>query len=197
MAVRSAALVLAAGLSRRMGGPNKLLLPHRGRPLVIWALEAACGSRAERVVVVTGRDGDEVAAALPRHPKIVRAHNETPEAGLAQSLRCGLARTGGFEAVAVLLGDMPYIRAPLVDALIAAVGPTTYASYPCYRGERGNPVALGRRAMEDCRSLTGDIGAGALLDAHAHECARLDVDDAGTRLDFDAPVAFLCANPLG
>src|SRR5580765_1178489 len=61
---RIAAVVLAAGRSTRMGGPNKLLEQVGGRPLVRIAAEQALASRARPVIVVTGHQHDKVAAAL-------------------------------------------------------------------------------------------------------------------------------------
>jgi molybdenum cofactor cytidylyltransferase len=173
-----------------MGGPNKLLLPYRGRPLVSWAAEAACASRAECVVIVTGRDGDEVESAVPAHAKLLRTHNAAPEQGLSSSLRCGLAETGGFDAVAVLLGDMPDIQAPLIDALLLAHRRGIYAVRPYCRDEPGHPVVLGPRAVADCLRLSGDRGAGALFDADAQSCVRIDLADAAIRFDLDEPDQF-------
>ena len=61
-----AALVLAAGRSSRMGGPNKLLAEIGGRPLVRIAVEEALASRARPVIVVTGHQRERVEAALGR-----------------------------------------------------------------------------------------------------------------------------------
>jgi CTP:molybdopterin cytidylyltransferase MocA len=157
---------------------------------VSWAAEAACASRAERVVIVTGRDGDEVESAIPANAKILRAHNAEPERGLASSLRRGLAEIDGFGAVAVLLADMPGIRAPLIDALLLAHRPGIYAVRPYCHGEPGHPVVLGPHAVADCRTLSGDRGAGALLDANARSCIKIDISDAAIRFDLDKPDQF-------
>ena len=63
-----AALVLAAGRSSRMGGPNKLLAEIGGRPLVRIAVEEALASRARPVIVVTGHQRERVEAALAGLP---------------------------------------------------------------------------------------------------------------------------------
>jgi len=167
------AVVLAAGLARRMQGPNKLLLDLRGRPLVAHAIDAALASRVERVVLVTGRDGDAVFAAAPAHAKLIRTHNDTPETGLARSLQLGLAALGDADAAAVLLGDMPDIAPQIIEALFAAWQPALYAAVPEHAGEIGNPVVLSRRAIADCATLTGDRGARKLIEAHANEIARV------------------------
>jgi len=184
---RFGAIVLAAGVARRMQGPNKLLLNVRGRPLVAYAIDAACASRAERVVLVTGRDCDAVAAAGPAHPKLRLTHNDTPETGLARSLQLGLAQLTEMDAVAVLLGDMPCVTPEIVDALFAAWTPAHYAAVPTLEVEIGNPVVLSRAAMLDCAALTGDRGARKLIEAHANEIARIPIETRAIFADIDEP----------
>jgi len=179
------AVVLAAGLARRMQGPNKLLLDLHGRPLVTYAIDAALASHATRVVLVTGRDGDTVAAAAPANAKLSRTHNDTPETGLARSLQLGLAALPDADAVAVVLGDMPNITHAIIDALFAAWTPAHYAAVPEHAGEIGNPVVLSRRAIADCATLTGDRGARKLIEAHANEIARVPFETRAIFADID------------
>lgn len=180
------AIVLAAGLARRMNGPNKLLLPFRDRPMVRWAVEAACGSRAERVVLVTGRDGDAVAEAVGRHAKLERVHNEAPERGLAASLQMGLASLPEADAIAVLLGDMPLIDAALVDALFLHWRDGAYAVAPVCDGVMGNPVILGRAAAAACATLEGDSGARRLIEANRADVVLAAVETAAIFADIDS-----------
>lgn len=181
------AVVLAAGLARRMQGPNKLLLDLRGRPLVRYAIDAALASKAERVVLVTGRDGDAVAAAAPAHAKLARVHNDTPETGLARSLQLGLAALPDADAVAIVLGDMPNITPAIIDALLTAWTPAHYAAVPEHAGEIGNPVVLSRAAIADCAQLAGDRGARKLIEAHANEIARVPFETRAIFADIDEP----------
>src|SRR4029077_13522341 len=85
-----AAIVLAAGRSTRMGGPNKLLAEIGGKPLVRIAAEQALASRARPVVVVTGHQRAEVEAALKGLP-VTFAHNPDFAEGLSTSVKTGLA----------------------------------------------------------------------------------------------------------
>ena len=85
-----AALVLAAGRSSRMGGPNKLLAEIGGRPLVRIAVEEALASRARPVIVVTGHQRERVEAALAGLP-VDFVHNSHFADGLGTSLRAGIS----------------------------------------------------------------------------------------------------------
>src|SRR5690606_920934 len=88
-APRIAALVLAAGSSRRMGAVNKLLATVDGRPLVRIAVEAASRSEADPVVLVTGHERERIEAAVAGLD-VLRIHNPDHARGLSTSLRAGL-----------------------------------------------------------------------------------------------------------
>ncbi|HEY0836513.1 MAG TPA: molybdopterin-binding/glycosyltransferase family 2 protein, partial [Azospirillum sp.] len=122
-APRIAALVLAAGRSTRMGGPNKLLADLDGRALVARTVDAALASRARPVIVVTGHQRDEVTAALAGRP-VQFVHNPDFAEGLSTSLRAGLAAVpADADGALVCLGDMPEVSGVVIDRLIAAYNP--------------------------------------------------------------------------
>src|SRR5206468_1956094 len=117
------AVLLAAGRSTRMGGPNKLLAELGGKPLVRIVTEQVLASKAQGVIVVTGHQADEVRKAL--HGLDVRfAHNPEFAAGLAGSVKAGIAAVGAeADGAVICLGDMPLIDAHLVDRLIETFAP--------------------------------------------------------------------------
>jgi molybdenum cofactor cytidylyltransferase len=188
---RVAALVLAAGLSRRMDGPNKLLTEVGGRAVVARAVDAVLASPARPVVVVTGHEAERVRAALAGR-EVRFTHNPSFAAGLSASLRAGLEALGGeVEAALVCLGDMPQVRAEHVSALIAAFEASGRRAIcaPRYEGRRGNPVLWPARWFSALAALRGDAGARALLDARAGEVCYVPVGDAGVLRDVDTPEA--------
>src|SRR5436309_480297 len=87
---RIAAVVLAAGRSTRMGGPNKLLAEIRGRPLVRIVVDEAVASHAKPVIVVVGHERGEVEKALAGLP-VQFVHNPDFAQGLGTSLKAGIA----------------------------------------------------------------------------------------------------------
>ena len=114
---RIAAIVLAAGRSTRMGGPNKLVAEIGGKPLVRIAAEQALASRAKPVIVVTGHQRERVEAALAGLP-VRLVHNPDFADGLGTSLRAGIAAVpADADGAIVCLGDMPQVDARLIDRL--------------------------------------------------------------------------------
>lgn len=186
-----AAVVLAAGRSTRMGGPNKLLAEIGGKPLVRIVTEQALASRASSVVVVTGHQADEVRHVL-EGLDVTFAHNPQFAAGLATSVKAGIAAVpGDADGAIVCLGDMPLIDAGLIDRLIEAFAPDRGAliTLPASAGRRGNPVLWSRRFFAELMTLEGDIGARHLIERHSEAVAEVAVEGPSAFLDVDTPEA--------
>ncbi len=118
-----AAVILAAGRSTRMGGPNKLLAELGGKPLVRIVTEQALASKAQGVIVVTGHQAEQVEKAL-QGLKVKFVHNPDFAEGLASSVKTGVAAVPeNADGAVICLGDMPLISAHLIDRLIEAFAP--------------------------------------------------------------------------
>lgn len=186
-APRIAALLLAAGLSRRMGGTNKLLATVSGRPLVRIAAEAALASRAHELVVVTGHEAAAVEAALAGLAYRA-AHNPDFVEGMATSLRAGIGSLGSdIDGTVVLLADMPAVTAAAIDAVIAALAPGVIV-VPTFGGVRGNPVGWWRDYFVELAAQSGDRGGRDVISRHPEDVREIALD-RGVALDVDTPEA--------
>jgi molybdenum cofactor cytidylyltransferase len=202
---RIGAIVLAAGRSARFraaGGlaTTKLVEKLGGRQIVRMAAEAALGSSARPVIVVTGHARISVEAALAGLD-VETAYNPEFASGLASSLKAGLsAMPSDVAGALVLLGDMPWIEARLIDALIAGflASAPALAAAPINEGQRGNPVLLGRGLFEAAMRLEGDAGARRLIDAlQPGELVEIDAPGAGATVDIDTPGDLAAARGAG
>jgi molybdenum cofactor cytidylyltransferase len=190
---RIAAIVLAAGRSTRMGGPNKLLAEIGGKPLVRIAVEQALASRARPVIAVTGHECERVVAALANLP-VRLVHNPDFAQGLGTSLRVGIAAVpGDVDGAIVCLGDMPQVDAPLIDRLIEAFDPEKGALVivPTTDGQRGNPVLWARRFFPDLIVIEGDTGARHLIGRYGEAVVEVPVSGKGAFVDIDTPEALV------
>lgn len=188
-----AALVLAAGRSTRMGGPNKLLQTIAGKPMVRIAAEQALQSGASPVIVVTGHERDKVAKVL-RDLDVVCVENPDYAEGLSSSLKAGLAAIPpGIDAAVVMLADMPQVDAALVRRLIVSFDPDKGALIvvPTFAGKRGNPVLWSRRFFPDLMALQGDTGARHLIGRYPEAVTEVPADGTGTLRDVDTPDALI------
>jgi molybdenum cofactor cytidylyltransferase len=186
-----AAIILAAGRSTRMGGPNKLLAELGGKKLVRIAAEQALASKASEVIVVTGHQADLVEQALAGL-KVKFARNPGFAGGLASSVKAGIsAVSANADGALVCLGDMPMIDAHLIDRLIETFAPDrgNLIVVPVADGRRGNPVLWSRRFFAELMTLDGDIGARHLIGKHGAAVAEVPVEGDGAFLDIDTPQA--------
>ena len=192
---RLAAIVLAAGRSTRMGGSNKMLAQIGGRALVRIAVEEALASRARPVIVVTGHEGERVAAALAGLD-VTLVHNPDYAGGLSTSLKAGItAVPPQADGAIICLGDMPQVDAALIDRLLAAYDPEKNALVviPVIDGNRGNPVVWSRRFFPELAALDGDIGARHLIASYQEAVAEVPVTGTAALTDVDTPDALRAA----
>jgi molybdenum cofactor cytidylyltransferase len=184
-----ASVILAAGRSARMSPRNKLLEEIGGRPVVVRVAEIALASAARPVVVVTGFEAGRVAEAL-RGLDLTCVHNPDFAAGLSTSLRAGLAALPATsDGALILLGDMPFVEAGDLAALIAAFavkGPNSIC-VPTRHGRIGNPVLWGRAYFREMMRLSGDAGAKRLLEIHRERVTEVEAASDGIFADIDAP----------
>jgi molybdenum cofactor cytidylyltransferase len=190
-----AAVILAAGRSTRMGGPNKLLAELGGRPLVRIVTEQALASKAQDVIVVTGHQAEQVEKVLAGL-KVKFVRNPHFAEGLASSVRAGISAVPeNADGAVICLGDMPLIDAHLIDRLIEAFVPErgNLIAVPVSDNRRGNPVLWSRRFFNELMTLDGDIGARHLIARHSEAVAEVAVDGHGAFLDIDTPQALEAA----
>ena len=185
---RIAALVLAAGQSRRMGPANKLLAEVDGAAMLGRALEAARASQAASLLVVTGHERERIEEAVDA-PTV---HNPDYAEGLSTSLRAGIAALpDDIDGAVVLLGDMPFVSAAHIDRLIAAFNPLEGRSIcvPTFNGKRGNPVLWGRELFAEMGNVSGDVGAKHLIGANGDLLVEVPMPDEGVLHDVDTPAS--------
>ncbi len=182
----TAALIMAAGGSARLGTP-KALLPWRGESLLRHVVETALASACARVFVVLGADADALAAELRSLDITIVRHLEWKK-GLGASIAAGIKtlvenEEEAFEHVLLMLGDQPFVTPELLDELLTERPHPIVASR--YGDTLGPPALFDRSTFSGLCALEGDRGAKALLmeapDRVAHVAfpdGRFDIDTA-------------------
>ena len=183
-------IVLAAGMSRRLGRP-KQLLDLNGRPLVVHVAERALASTLDRVLVVTGHERVHVEAALqPLDADLI--FNPDYAAGQSTSLIAGLrALAADTDAVVVLLGDQPLVSTVAISNLVErrrqhgdAIVMTGYGDV------RSHPVLFGRELFCELLAIGGDQGAREVIRRHAGDVAVVDSGEKVPPDDVDTEEAY-------
>jgi molybdenum cofactor cytidylyltransferase len=171
-----AAIVLAAGLSRRMG-QAKLLMPVGGRAIIRYVVESVLAGGVDSVWVVTGPDVEPIEAALAGF-EVQIVVNPAPEEGQAGSVRTGIAALPpSVDAVLIALGDQPSLAPSIIPALLAArrASPKLIVA-PRYRDGQGNPVLFKREIFPELLRLTGDLGARPIIQKEPARVEWVDLD---------------------
>ncbi|HTI88916.1 MAG TPA: molybdopterin-binding/glycosyltransferase family 2 protein [Alphaproteobacteria bacterium] len=190
-----AAIVLAAGQSRRMGVRNKLTICVPGasgdKPMVAQAVDAALASQARPVVVVLGHEQDRVRMLLAGRDLTFTVNPDYAE-GLSTSLRAGVrALPPGLDGALVMLGDMPRVGTREIEALTAAFNPVEGRSIvvPTHLGKRGNPVLFGSAYFEAMANASGDTGAKHLIGENEDQVVEVEMASDAILADVDDPAA--------
>lgn len=192
--LKIAAVILAAGRSSRMGGPNKLLARLDGKALIRHAADAACGAALSQTVVVTGHLGEAVSAEV-EGLDVTRVHNPDYADGMAGSIRTGMnALSPDTDAVIIMLGDMPGIDAAALGKLLTSYrqDDASLIVTATADGKRGNPVLWDRRYFGALKALSGDVGARHIIAENSGFVAEVELG-AAARLDLDTPEALRAA----
>jgi len=197
-----AGIVLAAGLSSRLGRP-KQLLPVLGEPLLRHTLRRVLASSLDDILLVVGPEADAIRAAAADLPLTV-VFNPDAARGQSTSVRAGLgALSPEVDAAMFLLGDQPGLDPGVIDTLIRAwrtSGAPVVA--PLYDDDIGNPVLFDRRVFPELASLEGDTGARPVVRAYHTSGALLlqpvagsSPRDVDTESDYAALIAAMTSDP--
>ncbi len=182
-----AAIVPAAGLSRRMGS-CKQLLDLGGKPVIAHCLETLLTGGITEIVVVVGQQGEAVAAAVEHYPVRVTV-NPDLAGDMASSVLAGRAALAPTTSgIIVALADYPLIAAATIETLINAHGATPDAILiPCHNRRKGHPTLFPGTILAELAN------GGTLRDVVRRDSQRvrlLDVADAGILLDMDTPADY-------
>jgi molybdenum cofactor cytidylyltransferase len=183
---RVGAVILAAGISSRMGEAKQLLRLGE-TTLLDQVLENVRGSRVDEIVLVLGHKAETIRERISIQNLKV-AINEDYRQGMGTSLRTGLAALdSGIDAALIVLADQPFIRSATLDQLIDQYEKSgAQIVIPTYKGFRGNPVLLDRSVFSEVMALTGDIGCRAIFGNHLEGIVKVPVEDIGILLDLDS-----------
>jgi molybdenum cofactor cytidylyltransferase len=181
------AVVLAAGLSSRMG-IQKLLLPFGGKTVIGHIVDQLLASSIDEVHVVVGHKAEQIIAELSgRAVSIVS--NPNYKSGMLSSVRCGLkSLPEKCRAVMVVLGDQPSITTELIDQMLKSfTAAEKDILVPLHKGKRGHPVLFSVKYRDEIMTNYGHVGLRGLMHEHPEEVFELEVPTASVLCDMDYP----------
>ncbi|HEU4871360.1 MAG TPA: nucleotidyltransferase family protein [Pyrinomonadaceae bacterium] len=179
-----AAILLAAGQSRRMGA-FKPLLPFGDKTVIESCLDYLEQGGVETIVVVVGHRADEVREQLTGR-SVIFALNPDPESEMGASIAAGVrALPEACEATLIALVDHPAVPPTVVSTLIENWRQGSRLIVPTWNGRGGHPVLLDLSFKPELLNLDASGGLRTLFDAHQPAVARIPVDSPIIARDMD------------
>jgi molybdenum cofactor cytidylyltransferase len=181
-----AAIILAAGASRRMGCP-KALLQIDGRTFVRRLVEVLQSAQLDTIVVVLGAHAQQVSDEIVGL-NVLTVVNEEYEKGQLSSLLTGIdfVEPQCLDAVLVCPVDHPSVSREVVVSLVGAFKErSALIAVPTFKGRRGHPVLFSRTLFDELRGAPADVGARHVLRSHAADVVEVGVVDEGVLVNVD------------
>ena len=183
-----AGIILAAGMSTRMG-QLKQLLPLGGRAAIEWIAEVV-GRRLDEVVVVLGHRAEEIAPVLAAYPVswVVNADYQT---GMLSSVQCAVRVVDTEVDYLICLGDQPRLSGAVVEQVLQARTQVSAGIIiPTANGKRGHPVLIRNTYRAEILGLPLDVGLNAVTRGHPEDTYELPVAEAAILTDMDTPADY-------
>lgn len=187
---RVGAVILAGGMSSRMG-ETKQLLRWAGRTLLDQVIENVRASGVSDIVLVLGHAAETILKGIAARNLQVVVNTGYRE-GMGSSLRTGVsALPPEVDAALICLADQPFVRPETLQLLVDRYRKSSaQIVIPMCRGFRGNPVLLDRSVFPEVMALSGDIGCRAIFGSHLEGIVKVPVEDLGILLDVDSQEDF-------
>ena len=193
--MRIAAIILAAGESRRMGSP-KPLLPYGKSTFLERVMREFAASRSQPVVVVLGHEAERIRREI-RFGEAIPVVNPDYRKGMLSSIRAGLKALENESVGGALICpvDHPRVDRAVIDALIRRfeeAGPPV--ALPLCKGRRGHPVLFSRSVFEELLTAPDSVGARQVVWDHSNDILEVEVNDSGIHCDVDTPEDYRALN---
>jgi molybdenum cofactor cytidylyltransferase len=183
------AVLLAAGLSRRMGEINKLELMVDGIPLLRRTAEMLLASHVKEIVVVLGYEAEKTRSMLQGLPVRFTTNDAYCEGQMTSVYTGLLSITQDCDGVMICLSDQPLLQAVDINVLIDAFGKRSHGSIlvPTFEGQRGNPIIFDFHHRQEILNGERNLGCKKLIEKNAQEVCSFEMNNNHVVFDLDTP----------
>ena len=187
-------IILAGGLSKRMGEENKLCKNVEGKPLICHTVAPFIEANIAKPIIITGHQADAIKEALNNYD-LDYIHNPDYAAGMASAITTALGESASsLDHLMIMLGDIPFVSAKDIQEMAAAhlanPSATQMITRAHFKGKAGHPVIWGSAFFDALAKLSGDEGARHLIKAHEDKLYHHEMTSNACLSDYDKPEDF-------
>ena len=179
------AIILAAGESKRMGLP-KMMLTFNGRTMIENVIANVSESKVGKIIVVLGAHREALVKLISKLP-VKYCYNDNYKEGMLSSVQCGFRNLpSAYKAVLVFQGDQPLITSDAINEVIEAyLSSGKGIVIPVYKDQRGHPLLIDIKYMDEIERLSPDKGLRSLTYMFSDDVLEVDTNESGILTDFD------------
>ncbi|MHA7100979.1 nucleotidyltransferase family protein [Roseivirga pacifica] len=182
------AVLVAAGLSSRMQGKNKMLLPFGDKAVIEATYQQLAKAGLTKVVVVAGAYFNEIKESLELREGDCIIENRLYKEGLTTSIQAGVKELVQVDAIMICLGDMPLLKTNDYQFLIKSFAKADKTiQVPFYNKQKGNPVIFARKHFNEILNHTEMNGCSVIVKQNKAAVQQLSVSTDRFILDIDTP----------
>lgn len=183
----TAAIIIAAGSSSRLGQPKQNLI-YQNKTLLQRTIEAVLASNCKPVLVILGANAQLIRPSI-QQPDIKIMDNPNWADGMASSIKIGITALeceSDVNNALILLCDQPFVDTGLITHIMSKQQETGKSIIACsYNNTFGVPVLFGKVLFPELLSLTENEGAKKLLKNHPLDIETVPFEKGG--IDIDTP----------
>ena len=185
------AILLAAGLSKRMDGENKLAKKIQDIPLIKHSVKNILASSIDELIVILGYQKEIIEKIIDKNERIKFVFNGNFESGMASSIKIGLNNLSEkTEAFFICLGDMPMVNSDIYNQLIQSKN-NKEIIVPTYKGQQGHPILFSKSIKVKIMTIQSDVGAKKILELNKNKILNVEVGNQSIRKDFNTKDDFI------
>ena len=188
---RISAVLLAAGLSTRMEGENKMLLPFQQTIIIQHVYNQLLDGGVSEIIVVGGRNFEGLQEVLRLRESDQLVFNEEFESGMTSSIQAGVRKASG-DAFMICLGDMPLLSGDHYKSISAFFSKTHRVDNHCIvipetNGKRGNPVVFSKHYLAEILNNQEHNGCKSVIENNREHVVKFENKSAKFLMDIDTP----------
>ncbi|MGC4378517.1 nucleotidyltransferase family protein [Fictibacillus sp. Mic-4] len=189
--VKVGAIILAAGMSTRMGS-QKLFANLCGKPLFRYAVETVVQSKLSPIVLIGGENVGKLKRLTKDLPMVQVIANRNYSSGMASSLKRGIAEVAGkVDGAVIVLADQPLVQVEVIEQLIAhykgARSRGIQIVRPSYNGKAGHPVLFDSQLFAEFDQIDGDEGGRSIVARKHKKLITVNFENGYWGEDVDTP----------